>query len=1002
MRERGVSTVTVTTRWDVSGLGTATRSALAVSLPAGVGGGLSAFLEEDRVELIVGPVALDRRGVGAHAQAGERLRAALMTRFPAELSGRQTTELRFEPAADDLARDVALLAAPALLALTADPSLGPALGVDEGGLTIVLGIGSEPRLFEDVVVYLSALIAAIARKRSAAGSVRSLLRHHVLVAIGADGSIRLPARTRGGAPTLARGRLTPVRARSASGRTTRVTVQQSLTALGLYARDDVARLVGPARTSEIVAAMEGAAPLPIDRLAGEIAPQRIERARTFARRQTAKPPTIAMLALGAPPAPVRRELGLPASGPNSPETDDAFAWRGLLRAGRAMYAHGRADVVVCPWYQVAFVEDDRVALNGTLLGIGEHGARPMPATMPVFADAMFFYPIRGRGAPGGSTAEAAAIEHLDALGLVRRSWARHRIGAEILREAARRGLPTNVTSAESMWWRKDVLELGLRAYTRATGRSVARPPTFVVAGGQVPLAVEHFHAAGAGCLVKPVGGSGADGIEIVSAGGPRARHYPHGDFVVQRLVDDPVLVGGRKIDLRSYVLVDTLSRERSRWLRTVFARRAIARFSPAAERAELTNTSYRLRSGLVPSIVPLGALKGMPAQMRREIEAGIAAVVTELLDALFWWTDTAPERGARRPATRRILLWGLDFLASRRDGALDVQLLEINAYPLLYRGSPACDREVDALIRDAVAPELLRTHVARRPRRRLAAAPIAHGPVVTLLTTRTRHSTARALVARWQAMGAEVRVGHEVLGGTGAALHWGLDGRNAHLALRRAALASRQHGTVLVNRVLIDKWSQLQRLRAAAIPAPESALVATLAEALVAADRIGYPVVLKPLWGSYSSGVVCVADAAQLRSAWRPRHRVVQERLRDGGRCARVLVVGDEVVHAVTRVARDGFHATYAHGRMAWLEPFAGDAGDLGAAVAATRALGLQIGGVDVVCTSSGPRILEVNHRGVEFGDRALHGPDAIDRVASYVVEASRGHRVATLAAAAG
>ena len=119
---------------------------------------------------------------------------------------------------------------------------------------------------------------------------------------------------------------------------------------------------------------------------------------------------------------------------------------------------------------------------------------------------------------------------------------------------------------------------------------------------------------------------------------------------------------------------------------------------------------------------------------------------------------------------------------------------------------------------------------------------------------------------------------------------------------------------------------QWRRLAAAEVPVPLSRRVRTVTEADDAALTIGYPVVLKPLAGLKSHGVVVVRDEEALARAWEPMHRLVQQYLPAGGRCARLLVVGDRVVHAVTRVARDGVHTwryAYDHQRRrASLEPF--------------------------------------------------------------------------------
>ncbi|MDT9687040.1 ATP-grasp domain-containing protein [Streptomyces sp. P9(2023)] len=61
-----------------------------------------------------------------------------------------------------------------------------------------------------------------------------------------------------------------------------------------------------------------------------------------------------------------------------------------------------------------------------------------------------------------------------------------------------------------------------------------------------------------------------------------------------------------------------------------------------------------------------------------------------------------------------------------------------------------------------------------------------------------------------------------------------------------------------------DKFETRTALAAAGLPQPAFALVGTVAEALSAAGRLGYPVVLKPRAAGGSQGVVLVRDAAEL------------------------------------------------------------------------------------------------------------------------------------------
>ena len=112
-------------------------------------------------------------------------------------------------------------------------------------------------------------------------------------------------------------------------------------------------------------------------------------------------------------------------------------------------------------------------------------------------------------------------------------------------------------------------------------------------------------------------------------------------------------------------------------------------------------------------------------------------------------------------------------------------------------------------------------------------------------------------------------------------------------------------------------------------------------------------------------------------------------------RAVRLLTVGTRVTHAVMRHAHDGFHATWDMGRTADLEPYDPPPDAELLAVESSQILGVDVGAVDLVPTATGPVILEVNHRRVEFHVSELHGHDAIEQIASYVVQRAEAKRAA-------
>jgi [lysine-biosynthesis-protein LysW]--L-2-aminoadipate ligase len=107
-----------------------------------------------------------------------------------------------------------------------------------------------------------------------------------------------------------------------------------------------------------------------------------------------------------------------------------------------------------------------------------------------------------------------------------------------------------------------------------------------------------------------------------------------------------------------------------------------------------------------------------------------------------------------------------------------------------------------------------------------------------------------------------------------------------------------------------DKALTSAALQAAGLPIPRTAVAFTPEAALEAIEEIGYPVVLKPLAGSWGRLLARVNDRDAAEALLEHKatlggyaHGVfyIQEYVDKPGRDIRTLVVGDEVVYAITR-----------------------------------------------------------------------------------------------------
>lgn len=253
--------------------------------------------------------------------------------------------------------------------------------------------------------------------------------------------------------------------------------------------------------------------------------------------------------------------------------------------------------------------------------------------------------------------------------------------------------------------------------------------------------------------------------------------------------------------------------------------------------------------------------------------------------------------------------------------------------------------------------------------------------MIHLLTSQAGSGACAALMRQARALGIPMVAGRGQAFGDGDVVF--AYGANRSLL---ASLAPTR--ALLINAAVYAKHQQYERLTAAGVPVPRwRRVTGTLAAADVAAvvGDAGTAIV-KPDLGGFGRGVRLVDAAAAAQMPPRPLRRahVVQEFIPCGGRCARVVVLGDAVAWAIDRVARDGVVAAYQHGRRGWLEPVRLSPDEESLCVTAARTLGIEIAGVDLIRSARGPFILEVNHRFVPYHLRAMYG-DVPRRIVLYL-----------------
>ncbi len=192
-----------------------------------------------------------------------------------------------------------------------------------------------------------------------------------------------------------------------------------------------------------------------------------------------------------------------------------------------------------------------------------------------------------------------------------------------------------------------------------------------------------------------------------------------------------------------------------------------------------------------------------------------------------------------------------------------------------------------------------------------------------------------------------------------------------------------------------DKLRTHSLLEKNGIATPRTKVAFSLETALAAAEEIGYPVVVKPLHGSWGRLVALARDRESLRSIIEysqhmgPQGRIhyIQEYIEKPGRDIRTFCVGGSVPAGIYRISSSWITNT---ARGARSEPASIDGELEDVTLRACRAVGAEFAGVDVVeDPERGYLVLEVN--GVpEFKNTVrVTGVDLPGIVLSYLTQIS-------------
>lgn len=192
-----------------------------------------------------------------------------------------------------------------------------------------------------------------------------------------------------------------------------------------------------------------------------------------------------------------------------------------------------------------------------------------------------------------------------------------------------------------------------------------------------------------------------------------------------------------------------------------------------------------------------------------------------------------------------------------------------------------------------------------------------------------------------------------------------------------------------------NKLRTLQFLTRHKIPVPRTVVVRKI-EYMDEAIKLvgGYPVILKTPFGSFGKGVAILESRRSLFSAldilWKSSDTsliLIQEFIGEANYSDyRAFVVGDRVVAAMQRTAKAGDFRSNLHlGGEA--KPVSLTEQEERIAVKATKALGLEICGVDILRSKNGPVIIELNANPGIMGIMQSTGIDVASEMIKHAAE---------------
>lgn len=216
------------------------------------------------------------------------------------------------------------------------------------------------------------------------------------------------------------------------------------------------------------------------------------------------------------------------------------------------------------------------------------------------------------------------------------------------------------------------------------------------------------------------------------------------------------------------------------------------------------------------------------------------------------------------------------------------------------------------------------------------------------------------------------------------------------LELQGAVTSSSSEALLLAR----NKFQTLQVLSGKGLRIPKTAVPSEIDDLDLLAEQLGgFPLVIKLQGTTHGAGVILVEHQRQLSTTVEAflhlkQQILMQEFIREAsGTDVRALVVNDKVVAAMERTAQKGeFRANLHQGGEGRQTKLTKNEDRL--AVRAAKALGLEVAGVDILRSSRGPLLLEVNASPGLEGIENASGVNIADKIVKRMEDKVRENRI--------